>query len=600
MSDYIFSSCQQLKLFLADKITSIYQESAPKVFEYHGDWGSLAVSQQHYNGFLPFENEQHICVVLGAPVLYFRDNNFLTKTDSSSATESIYQRWVVEKQMIWDKDLSGPFTIFLIDKDLKEISAVTDLMTFIPIYNHTKDSDVWLSSHVDALAKACDERHELDEVSLADFILNDVVTFPFTVYKNIRQLKPGTTYHWQAGKQKPTESIYWQPLEEFNFSSIDQAATELRSGIQRYVNTVSENMPKLAQFISAGEDSRALSGMLPQKKSRDAYIFLDHMNREGIIAKKVAKAYKANFTSGYRSKTHYLDILPEASILVGAGHQYTHAHSLGFDKKYKLAEYPAVFGGFLSDTILKGHHVAKPRGHGRFPFLPQVKVERSPVGKHFKKLSKFMDNQIIGEVKQRQQAHLEFIKALRPTSYEEWFNVYPLCMHNDMPNLYSTRRLFRSYEPFMCNESVKIAATVPTSWKLNRRLFNRAMKPFLKPSKWVMHADGRLPYFGFITNMPLQSSVWLYRHIARRLGLIKGNQGPWGDWGNVFSSEQWNNQLQENSKKHKLSFVTEDIVKLANSNQLNISQKISLMQVLNFMRVRESLSYVTEDTKTRK
>src|SRR5699024_4954339 len=81
----------------------------------------------------------------------------------------------------------------------------------------------------------------------------DVVTFPFTVYKNIRQLKPGTTYHWQAGKQNPTESIYWQPLEEFNFSSIDQAATELRSGIQRYVNTVSENMPKLAQFISAGE-----------------------------------------------------------------------------------------------------------------------------------------------------------------------------------------------------------------------------------------------------------------------------------------------------------------------------------------------------------
>lgn len=58
MSDYVFSSCQQLKLFLADKITSIYQESTPKVFEYHGDWSSLAVSQQHYNGFLPFENER--------------------------------------------------------------------------------------------------------------------------------------------------------------------------------------------------------------------------------------------------------------------------------------------------------------------------------------------------------------------------------------------------------------------------------------------------------------------------------------------------------------------------------------------------------------
>lgn len=587
MSDYIFSSCQQSKLFLADKITSIYQESAPQVFEYHGDWGSLAVSQQHYNGFLPFENEQHICVVLCAPVLYFRDNIFLTETDSSSATESIYQRWVVEKQMCWDKDLSGPFTVFLIDKALKEISVVTDLMTFIPVYTHKEDNEIWLSSHVDALAKACGEQHELDAVSLADFILNDVVTFPFTAYKNIRQLKPGTIYHWQAGKQNPIESIYWQPLEEFNFEGIEQAATELRTGIQRYVNTVTENMPKLAQFISAGEDSRSLSGMLPQEKPRDAYIFLDHMNREGMIAKKVADIYKVTFTEGYRSRTHYLDILAEAASLVGAGHQYTHAHSLGFDKKYKLAEYPAVFGGFLSDTLLKGHHVAKPRGHGRFPFLPQVKVKRSPVGKHFKKLSKFIDNQIIGEVKQRQQAHLEFIKELRPTSYQEWFNIYPLCMHNDMPNLYSTRRLFKSYEPFMCTESVKIAATVPTSWKLNRRLFNRAMKPFLKPSKWVLHADGRLPYFSFVTNIPLQSSVWLYRHIAKRLGFIKGNQGPWGDWSNVFSSEQWSNQLQENSKNHKLSFFTEDIVKLTKSDQLNSSQKTNLMQLLNFMKIRE-------------
>lgn len=586
MSDYIFSSCQQSKLFLADKIASIYQESAPKIFEYHGEWGSLAVSQQHYNGFLPFENEQHICVVLGAPVLYFRDNNFLTKKDSSSATESIYQRWVVEKKMIWDKDLSGPFTVFLIDKALKEIIVVTDLMTFIPIYNHTKDCDIWLSSHVDILAKACGKQHDLDEVSLADFILNDVVTFPFTVYKSINQLRPGTIYHWQANEKEPTESTYWQPLEEFNFASINQAATELRSGIQRYIDTVSKNMPKLAQFISAGEDSRALSGMLPQEKSRDAYIFLDHMNREGIIAKKVAKAYKANFTSGYRSKMHYLDILPEASILVGAGHQYTHAHSLGFDKKYKLAEYPAVFGGYLSDSLLKGAFVPKVRGAGRFPFVPDFEINRSPVGKSLSKYISIVNTDVLESIKLRQSEHFEFIKRIRPTTANEWFVLYPASMRVAIPNYYSTRRLFKSYEPFLSHESVKVASSVPTSWKLNRRLFNRAMKSFLKSSKWVLHADGRLPYFSFVTNIPLQSSVWLYRHIAKRLGLIKGNQGPWGDWNNVFSSEQWSNQLQENSKDHQLSFFTEDIVKLTKSDQLNSSQKTNLMQLLNFMKVR--------------
>lgn len=456
-------------------------------------------------------------------------------------------------------------------------------MTFIPVYTYQQDNQVWLGSHVDALAKACGEQKSLDDVSLADFILNDVVTFPFTVYKNIKQLKPGTTYQWQANKCSPTELTYWLPNENFNFKDIDQAATQLRSGIQRYVNTVTENMPQLAQFISAGEDSRSLSGMLPQEKTRNAYIFLDHMNREGVIAKKVADIYQAHFTAGYRSKTHYLDILPEAGSLVGTGHQYTHAHSLGFDKKYKLAEYSAVFGGFLSDTLLKGHHVAKPRGSGRFPFLPQVQVNQSPVGKRFKNLSGCINDVVINEIKKRQNAHLEFVKCLRPNSYQEWFNIYPLSMHNDMPNLYSTRRLFKSYEPFMCTEAVKVAASVPTPWKLNRRLFNRAMKPFLKPSKWVLHADGRLPYFGFITNMPLQFSIWFYRHLATRLGLIKGNQGPWGDWGNVFSSEQWDSQLQELSQQHQLTFFTGDMLELARSNQLNRSQKTNLMQVLVFI-----------------
>lgn len=583
MSDYIFSSSQQAQDLLANKIISIYQESAPKVFEYHGNWGSLAVSQQHYNGFLPFENSQHICVVLGAPVLYFSDNDFLLNEDSNAGTEKIYQRWVVEKKICWDEDLSGPFTVLLIDKALKEFRVVTDLMAFIPVYSHRKDEELWIGTHVDALAKSCGERDNLDEVSLVDFIVNDMVTFPFTVYENIKQLKPSSAYHWQTSEQAPTDSAYWLPKEKFDFKNINHAATELRSGMQHYVNTITEKMPKLAQFISAGEDSRALSGMLPQEKKRDAYIFLDQMNREGTIAKKVAGIYQASFTAGYRSKTHYLDILPEAASLVGAGHQYTHAHSIGFDSKYDLTDYPAVFGGFLSDTLIKELYITLPRGSGRFPFLPHVKINKPFKNNRFKGLTEIIDSKLINAVKNRQRKHLEFIKIMRPSSYHEWFNLYPSSMVSEIPNLYCTRRLFKSYEPFMCTEVVKVAVSVPTSWKLNRRLFNHAMKPFLKPSKWVFHGEGRLPYYGFIINLPLQFSIWFYRQITKRVGLNKGNQGPWGDWGNVFSSEQWNSQLQELSKAHQLSFFTDDILELANSNQLNSNQKTNLMQVLNFL-----------------
>lgn len=581
MSDYLFSSIRQPKGALSSQLKGIYKEATPQAFEYHGDWGSVAVTKQHYYGFLPFENEQHIFIVLGAPVLYFTDNQFLTAEDSNQATQKIYQRFVQEDQMCWQDDISGPFTTLLINKGTSEIVVVTDLMSFIPVYIKQNAQDLWVGTHVDALAKACGEQNNIDEISIADFILNDVVTFPYTVYQNIKQLAPGSIYNSKNIELEQT--IYWHPKEDFYFSNINQAASELRNGITKYVNTIVDNTESIAHFISAGEDSRALSGMLPKYKKRDAYIFLDAMNREGEIAKKVADAYGANFNVGLRSKTHYLEILPEASALVGAGHQYTHAHSLGFDKEYKLADYSAVFGGYLSDSLLKGEYVPKLRGTSRFPFIPSIEVNRSPVGLRLNTYDSFMRVEHLNGIKERQQAHFEFIKNIRPTTSNEWFVLYPASMRVAIPNFYSTRRLFKSYEPFLSHESVKVAATVPTSWKLNRRLFNKAMKPFLEPSKWLFHADGRLPYFNYIPNIPVHFAIWFYRKFAVRLGWIKGNQGPWGEWRAVFASPQWQQQLKDLSTESKLNCFTEKLEKLGTSSELINSQKVNLMQVLWFM-----------------
>lgn len=582
MSDYIFSPTRQQKGYLAKHISNIYMDNAPVVYEFHGGWGALAVSKQHYEGFLPYENEQHIFVVLGAPVLYFSDNKFLTEKDSSQATQKIYQRFVQESQMCWQDDISGPFTALLINKQTNQIIIVTDLMSFIPVYTKQDAQGLWAGTHVDALAKACNEKNNIDEISITDFILNDVVTFPYTVYQNIKQLAPGSVY--SSKDMALQQTIYWQPKEDFHFSNINEAAIELRSGIEKYVNTVVDNTKSIAQFISAGEDSRALSGVLPQHKKRDAYIFLDAMNREGEIAQKVANVYGAKFNVGLRSKIHYLEILPEASALVGAGHQYTHAHSLRFDKEYKLADYSAVFGGYLSDSLLKGEYVPKIRGISRFPFIPSVAVNRSPVGLKFSTYSNIVHTELLNNVRKRQEAHFEFVQEIRPTTANEWFVLYPASMRLAIPNFYSTRRLFKSYEPFLSHESVKIAATVQTSWKLNRRLFNKAMRPFLKPSKWIQHADGRYPYFSFITNMPIQFAVWTYRQFAKRLGFIAGNQGPWGEWRTVFASQQWQQQLKEVSNYNDISFFTEDIRKLGNSSKLTTNQKVNLMQAMYYLK----------------
>src|SRR5699024_2128437 len=107
-------------------------------------------------------------------------NSFLNEEDSSNGTIAIFQRWKTGN-MSWDKDLSGPFVILIINKKNSEIFCVTDLMSFIPVYSFKTKSEFMFSTHVDVLAKVSNQYDNVDEISEMDFILHGVVTFPYTI-----------------------------------------------------------------------------------------------------------------------------------------------------------------------------------------------------------------------------------------------------------------------------------------------------------------------------------------------------------------------------------------------------------------------------------
>ena len=544
VSDFLFSSARAKGGELPQAIQQVYRHSAPSTWEYLGPWGSLAVSRGHYNGFDPVETEAHICVVVGGPVLCFRDNSFLVGGEPDAGTRAVLERFLAG-EMSWEHDLDGPSVVLVVDKVRARVTCVTDLMMFIPVYEHREGGELVLGTHVDAVAAVSGKASAFDEASLADFILHDVVTYPYTAYRGVRQLTPAAEHDYtvlDGGRtQKLEPKVYWQPVERSAFGSIDEAAETLRSGLQEYVDRVTTGMDHVAQFISGGEDSRALAGLLPSRLKRDAYIFLDNMNREGRVAERVAKAYGATFNPGYRSPTHYLEILEEAGSLVGLGHQYAHAHSLGFHSECKLDQYQAVFGGYLSDSLLKGAYARKPRGYGRIPFLPEVSLSGESRSRPLQ--SSVFRAELLRSVEQRRRSHLERVRAIRPRTAHEWFVLWPMTMRTAMPNFYSTRRLFASYEPFLSHTAVKVSASVPTRWKLNRRLFLRTARPWLAPARSIQHADGRFPHLPWFANTPLQATVWAWRQVQRKILRNRSNEGPWGDWQSVVHSQAWEEKL---------------------------------------------------------
>lgn len=580
MSDFLYLSSRAADGELSGHLRSIYLDRPVETMEYHGGWGSLAVTRSRYNGFDPLEDEKHICVVVGGPLLRFRDNHFLTGSDRQAGTGAILDLWL-RGSVDWSTALSGPFVVLVIDKQTGSVTCITDRMMFLPVYRFSNRHMTGLSTHVDVLARACAQEDLLDEVSLIDFILHYTVTFPYTVYENIRQCDPATVH---ALNRRPGEAVsldthgpYWQPTETRLFKSLRDAAAALREGMVAEIDDVTASMERVAQFISGGEDSRVLAGMLPARLQRDGYIFLDSMNLEGRIAAQAASAYGVRFKPAFRKPLHYLSILPEASALIGTGHQFIHAHSLGFDETQALHSYPAVFGGYGADVLLKGLYVPKiPLA--RYGFVPEVGLSRE--WQHRDVSNPVFPEELLAELTERRRRHLALVRSVRPTSAVEWFGLWPMTMRIAVPNVYCNRRLFASYEPFLSNVALDVSAGVPISWKLNRRLFVQAFRPFLRPTRFLRHASGRYPYYPWWVNWPIQSGTALRRLLSALARRTRHNDGPWNDWEAEAATAEWRDAVQNATDNIADVRVLHDAIKKGafEGGTLNVYQKVNLLQ----------------------
>lgn len=555
MSDFIFTHDPQVIGLLAEPLKKIMPSPEDiDVKEYSGSWGALAVSQSPYNGFAPYETKDHICVVIGGPVLCWRDNGFLTdKTKSTNASQAILERWLLGF-MDWSEDLSGPFVVVVIDKNINNFYCFTDLMMFIPVYEYQRGNEIVLGTHVDVVAKISRQSEAIDEVSIADFILHGIVTYPHTVYTEIFQLAPATMHKWivQSHEFLKSREIYWEPLEKNPYKSIDDAANVLRLGLVDYIEQVTGSMHEVGQFISAGEDSRSIAGMLPERLKRHAYIYVDSKNREFNIAKRVSKAYGCEFHYVLRSPTHYLDILPVASKLVGSGQQYTHAHTLGLISYFEADKHSAVFGGYASDSLLKAMHIKRPKIFGKFPFLPDILIKGENRTRPI--ISNAFDKIILLGIDRRRKIHMDYIKKIRPTSFHEWFMLFPYSMREAMPNLSVNRRLFASYEIYTSNKVVHVASAVPTSWKINRKLFHKAVKFSYAKTKFIEHADGKYPYFNNLLNNFFVFVVWV-KVSFKKIFFPNINDGPWANWRKISPSSIEDKELGSSSLINKKQIV---------------------------------------------
>ena len=499
MSDFLYASVPQpagrLRALLERRLRPLdtaYEER-------HGSWGSVAVARLPFDPPIVSDDGQSVRLTLGRE--------------------------------------GGPSASLLLDTTAGQGSVRTDRMAFVPLFwSDGGDAGLVIGSHVDAVAEAAGRLDAFDAVSAADCVAHGSIVFPHTMYAQVWQLAPATERRFRVPHGwDDTGREYWTPVERCPFASLDDAAAALRAAFVAEVEKGLQGVGSAGMLLSAGEDSRAVLGAVPRDIRVDAVTFADWESREVEIARRIAHAYGASFRVGIREFAHYLDGLEPIASFVGSQHQYIDVHAWRLHRELALDRMPVVLGGFSSDVLLKGYYSPArarrsqpqkrhPGEHDPLRVAPVPGVRR----------------ELIDAALERRERRRTELRTIRPESATEWMRIWPFGVRKPAAAFVGHRRLFAAFEPFMTDSIVELAASVPMEWKLDRRLFSQAMKPLLRPSRFIPHGRNTFPYFGRYASLGLGAGLALGRfaHDALR-GRLGRHQGPWPDWERLVESERF-------------------------------------------------------------
>jgi hypothetical protein len=409
--------------------------------------------------------------------------------------------------------LDGPYLGLVISPGGACATVFTDLAGFTPAF-HAAGA---FGSHARAVAAVCG--NEPDPVSAADFLAHGTITYPYTFFRGVHTLSPASLHRFVEGRP-PGERTYWRPEEDFGrFATPRAAAGAIREGASAFVRGVAADVDEMGLLLSAGEDSRAVLGMMEGARPVVCVHFADQgpEGRETRLARLVAKAYGARFEVAYRTPTAYLDHLGRMTALVDAQQSYMEGHAVPLAGSSSLSRLPVVLTGHLADRMLK-------------PLIGKVGVVAQPLG---------LRREIEEEMRARRAQHLADTLRLRPESGRQWVWRWPSPQGGSTGFRQSNRRLFRVAEPFMSDAVVLAASCLPEDWKEERRVFHEAMRPFLARAWYIPHGDPRMPYFGPGANRVLTPTLLAVRKVSRLLRRPEPdvNDTAWPSFDRLVASE---------------------------------------------------------------
>ena len=222
--------------------------------------------------------------------------------------------------------VTGMFAIAIWDQYLNQLTLVRDRLGEKPLYYGWQGSGsnkVFLfGSELKSLKKHPQFFSEIDRGSLALYMRYSYVPTPYSIYKGIRKLEPGTILTVSLKETSHSTEKYWDSLDVIKKGAecpFEGTATEITDNLDSALRkAISQQMMAdvpLGAFLSGGVDSSTVVALMQAESSRPVKTFTIGFSEAGYneaeFAKLVARHLGTEHSELYVSSQDALAVIPK-------------------------------------------------------------------------------------------------------------------------------------------------------------------------------------------------------------------------------------------------------------------------------------------------
>lgn len=471
--------------------------SAHCTLTFEFSWGCVAVQPPVARGYAPLHapHPHTLTAAVGRP-------RFIGVEHEQRGDAGFCELFAEKIRTIGPKAASDALTgMFAVLRcDAAGARVLTDPMGFLPVYvgRDAAGRVAALGTHLDSVAELAGRGADFDRASLADLLVSQYVTFPYTTRRGVTQLAPGALSELavpDGGEGLPIEletTVLWEPHEPAGqgVPSSQELEEQLEDALRAGSQDIARGAARVGLTLSGGLDSRLVLATLIGDRLAGAITYATRENRELDVARRVAAAAGVPHHIAWRGEEFYAELMPRAVALLGTELR-GESHGFSIIDNNLDRTFDVVVGGFLSDTLFKGHYMSqalRERVRRRSPYyrarqavagaaravglLPPAKSRP-----HYWDVARGMTARLRPEVRdelaERHRVRLEEVRRVRPQSADEWVRFWPGSRCDGGYGPQANTRLFTADELFMHRRLIEIAARVPLHEKLDGRLTKR-------------------------------------------------------------------------------------------------------------------------------